>query len=160
VQGELAILLHNKDRFAQGLHQEVSKFTAQQQELRAKQLALDAPKLFEDFPDLKKPEAQQQLAQYVGEAGLPQEAIEFLNYSAPGVRLAWKARQYDLMVKDQAASRAKLQEKTKTLPAATQSSRAAESGAKDKQLRETWKKSGGKISDPAFDQLLRSKLRG
>jgi hypothetical protein len=160
VQGELAILLHNKDRFAQGLHQQVSQLTQQQTHLRVQQLALDAPKLFEEFPDLQKPENTQKLVQYVQEQGLPSEALEYLNYSAAGTKLAWKAHQYDVMVKEQAASRAKLQEKTKTLPAATQSSRAADGGAKDKQLRESWKRDGGRINSPAFDQLLRSKLRG
>jgi hypothetical protein len=161
VQGELAILLHNKDRFAQGLHQQVAQLNAQQQQLRAKQLEIDAPKLFEEFPELQKPETQQKLAQYVRESGLPQEALDYLNYSPSGTKLAWKAHQYDVMVADQAKARAKLQEKTKTLPAATQSSRAGDPASiKQKQLRSDWQKRGGNINDPAFSAYLRSKLRG
>lgn len=160
VQGELAILLHNKDRYAQGLNQQVSQLSQQQQYLRAQQLALDAPKLFEEFPDIAKPETQQKLAKYVLDEGLPQMAIDFLNFSTAGTKLAWKAHQYDVMVKEQASSRAKLQEKVKTLPGAAQSSRAADKGAKDNQLRSEWKKGGGKMNDPAFSALLRSKIYG
>jgi hypothetical protein len=159
VQGELAILLHNKDRFANGLQQQMQNLSQEQLALREKQLALDAPKLFEQFPELQKPETQKKLGQYVQDEGLPQEAIDFLNYSAVGTKLVWKAHQYDVMVKDQQAAQKKLSEKVKTLPAATQSSRAADSGAKDKQLRSQWKKNGGSIDDPAFSQLLRSKLQ-
>lgn len=158
-QSELAILLHNRTQFANGLEQQQSQLTQQQNQLRAQQLALEAPKLFETFPDLQKPETQQKLAEYVRSEGLPQEAIDFLNYSAAGVKLAHKARLYDEMVAEQARSRAKLKETVKTLPPATSSSRAADSGAKDKSLRETWKKNGGNINDPAFSELLRSKIR-
>jgi hypothetical protein len=160
VQGELAILLHNKDRLAAGLNQQVQRLSQEQQQLRQQQLAVDAPKLFERVPELQKPETQKKLAQYVQDAGLPEEAIDYLNYSAVGTELVWKAHQYDQMVKDQATAAAKLKEKVKTLPSATQSSRAADSGAKDKQLRAQWQKGGGKITDPNFDALLRSKLRG
>ena len=98
------------------------------------------------------------LSQYVQDQGLPQEAIDYLNYSAPGAKLAWKAHQYDVMVADQAKAQAKLKETVKSLPS-TQSSRGPSSDAKDKQLRAEWKKNGGNINDPAFDQLLRSKIR-
>ena len=160
MQGELAILLNQKDRLAQGLHQQANELNSKQQKLRADQLALDAPKLFEQFPEIQKPETQQKLAKYVIDEGLPQEALDYLNYSAAGTKLVWKAHQYDQMVKDQAAAKAKLKETTKTLPSATPSSRAADTGAKDKQLRGQWQKNGGKITDPNFDQLLRNKLRG
>ena len=159
-QGELAILLRNRDHFAAGLQQQQAQFTAQQLELRAQQLALDAPELFKAFPELQKPETQAKLNEYVKAEGLPQEAIAFLNYSAAGVKMAHKARLYDEMVAEQAKSRAKLSEKVKTLPAATPSSRAAEGGVKTKQLESEWKKDGGKINSPAFDALLRAKIRG
>jgi hypothetical protein len=160
VQGEVGILLHARDRLASGLAQHQQQLTVQQQQLRAQQWSLEAPKLFEQFPELSKPENAQKLVKYVADEGLPQEVLEYMNYSAPAAKLAWKAHQYDLMVKDQKAATAKLNEKVKTLPSASQSSRAADGGAKDKQLRSEWKKGGGKINDPAFDQLLRSKLRG
>jgi hypothetical protein len=159
VQGELAILLRNRDAFDQRLQQQSSYLSAQQQKLLVDKLALDAPKLFEEFPELQKPESRQKLASYVQEAGLPPEALNFLNYSAAGTKLAWKAHQYDQMVADQTKARAKLQEKTKTLPSATQSSRAPDKGAQNKSLREQWKKGGGSINDPAFDQLLRNTIR-
>lgn len=160
VQGELAVLLHQKGQFSQGLQQQVQNLTQEQMRLRAHQLQLEAPKLFEQFPDLQKPENQQKLAKYVHDEGLPQEAIDFLNFSAAGTKLAWKAHQYDLMVADQAKARAKLAEKTKTLPAATQSSRAVDQSAKDKQARSEWQKRGAKWNDPAFSQVLRGKIRG
>lgn len=159
VQGELGILLHHKAQLAQGLQQHQQRLSHEQNELRAKQLALDAPKLFEQFPDLQKPEVQQKLAKYAQDEGLPEEALQYLNYSAVGTKMLHKARLYDEMVKDQAAAAAKLKEKVKTLPAATPSSRA-DAGTKDKQLRAQWQKNGGKTTDPLFDQLLRSKLRG
>ena len=160
VQGELGILLHHKAQLSQGLQQQMQRLSYEQNELRARQLALDAPKLFEQFPDIQKPEMRTKLAQYAKDEGLPEEAMDFLNYSAAGTKLLHKARLYDEMVKDQAAAAAKLKEKVKTLPAATPSSRAADTGAKDKQLRSQWQKGGGKINDPNFDALLRSKLRG
>ncbi len=158
VQGELAILLHQKGQLAQGLTQHTTNLTQQQQQLREKQLQLEAPKLFEEFPDLQKADTQQRLVKYIQDSGLPPEAMDYLNYSVPGAKLAWKAHQYDVMVKEQAASRAKLQAKVKDLPSATQSSRAANKGAQDKQLLEQWQKNGGKPTDAAFTQLLRSKI--
>jgi len=160
VQGELAILLHNKDRYAHGLRQQMSMLDEEQAKIAQHQLSLEAPKLFEQFPDLQKPESREKLAKYVRDAGLPERAIQFLNYSAAGTSLAWKAHQYDVMVADQAKAKARLAEKTKTLPAATQSSRAGDSGAKDRQLHNEWQKRGGKWNDPAFGQLLRNKSRG
>jgi hypothetical protein len=160
VQGELAILLYEKDRFAGGLNQQVNQLNAQQNNLRMQKLALEAPKLYEEMPDLAKPENIQKLAKYVTDEGLPPEAIDFLNYSTAGTKLAWKAHQYDLMVKEQAVSRAKLQEKVKDLPSATQSSRAPDKSALEKQAMSAWKKSGGRPSDPNFDAALRARLRG
>jgi hypothetical protein len=160
VQGELALLLRNRDLLAQGLTQQQHRIQQQQTALRAQQLAMDAPKLFEQFPDLQKPETQQKLTKYAVDEGLPQEVLDYLNFSAVGTKLLMKAFRHDLMVKDQEAAQAKLKETVKTLPSAAQSSRAAERGAKDKQLQKEWQKGGGKISDPSFDALLRSKLRG
>lgn len=158
VQGELAILLHQRDQFANGLNQQVSQLTQQQQAIRAQQLAIDAPKLYQEIPDLQKPESVKGLTKYLEDAGLPQEAFDFVNYSTVATKLAWKAMQYDVMVADQAKAKAKLQEKVKDLPGATQSSRAGEKGANTKQLQETWKKNGGRPTDPAFTQLLRSRI--
>ena len=158
VLGELNLALHQRTQVANGLQQQQSHFSAQESQLRAQQLALDAPKLFEQFPDLQKPETQQKLARYVLDEGLPQDAIAFLNWSAAGTKLAWKAHQYDVMVADQEKAAKKLQEKVKTLPPANPSSRAVDSGANDKQAREQWKKRGGRINDPAFDAYLKGKL--
>lgn len=156
-QSALAILLRDRDQFANGLQQEMSRLDIQQKQLRAEKLKLEAPKLLQEFPELAKPEIQQKLAQYVQNEGLPQEAIEFMNYSAPGVKLAWKAHQYDLLVAEQAKAKEKLNEKVKGLPAA-QPSRAPK-GAQDKTLLEKWQKGGGKMNDPAFSELLRQRLR-
>lgn len=150
VQGELSILLHQKDKFAAGLQQQTQKLTEEQNKLRAHQLQIDAPKLFATFPELQKSETQQKLAQYVRDEGLPEEAIAFLNFSAAGTRMAWKAHQYDVMVADQAKAKAKLAEKAKTLPAANPSSRAVDTSAKDKQDRKDWQKRGAKWNDPSF----------
>lgn len=154
---EMAILMRNRDHLANGIQQETSRLEAQQKSLRAEKLKLEAPKLLQEFPDLAKPETQQKLAQYVQNEGLPPEAIEFLNYSAPGVKLAWKAHQYDVLIAEQAKAKEKLNEKVKGLPAA-QPSRAPK-GAQDKSLQEKWQKSGGKFNDPTFDALLRQRLR-
>ncbi len=156
VQGELSILLHQRDKFAGGLQQVQARFEDEQAKIRAHQLSMEAPKLFQKFPDLEKPENREKLGKYVRDAGLPQEAIAFLNYSAAGTELAWKAHQYDVMVADQAKAKAKLAEKTKDLPAASQSSRAVGTeSAKDKQERSQWQKRGAKWNDPLFKPLGR-----
>jgi glutathionylspermidine synthase len=158
VQGELAILLRNRDQFAQGLQQHVNQLDGERAKLRTEKFVQEVPELLKEFPDLAKPESRERLAKYVNEAGLPPEAIDFINYSAASAKLAWKANLYDQMVADQAKAKAKLAEKVKTLPAA-QTGRAADKSAKDKSLQERWQKGGGKINDPAFTELLRSKLR-
>lgn len=159
VQGELAILLHQKDQFARGLEQYAKSLNQEQQRIRAEKMALEAPKLLEEIPDFAKPEAVTQLRKYVEDQGLPPEAIDYLQFSVPGARLAWKAQQFDRMVKDQATAQAKLKEKVKTLPSANQSSRAGNTkSANEQQLLKDWQKGGGKIHDPAFSKLLRSKL--
>jgi hypothetical protein len=160
VQGELAILLHNRERFAQGLQQRALQLDSERTRLRGERLAAEAPELFKEFPELAKPEGRDQLAKYVSESNLPPEALEFINYSPVAAKLAWKASRYDQMVKDNAANAKKLTEKVKTLPAAQTSRASADQGAKNQQLQRQWQKNGGKISDPAFDQLLRSKLKG
>jgi hypothetical protein len=154
---EMAILMRNRDHLANGIQQETSRLDIQQKSLRAEKLKLEAPKLLQEFPELAKPEIQQKLAQYVQNEGLPQEAIEFMNFSAPGVKLAWKAHQYDVLIAEQAKAKEKLNEKVKGLPAA-QTSRAPK-GAQDKTLLEKWQKGGGKMNDPAFSELLRQRLR-
>ena len=159
-QGELAILLRNRDAFAQGLGEVQNQMEAQQAQLRAQKLALDAPKLLEEIPDIGKPEVQRALTEYAKQNGLTDFEISYLNYSAAGVRLAWKAKQYDAMVKDQAANRAKLAAKVQAAPTATKSSRAGGQSANTKQLQADWKKDGGNIHSPAFSALLRQKLRG
>jgi hypothetical protein len=160
VQGELAILLRNRDAYAQGLSQQTEQLSARQKAIQAQKLALDVPKLLEEFPEIAKPEVQQQLVKLAQDAGLPQEAIDYLNYSAAGAKIVAMAFRYQTMVKDQATSRAKLQEKVKGLPAASPSSRAPDKAAKDQQLTKQWQKGGGKMSDPTLDAILRSRLRG
>ena len=67
--------------------------------------------------------------------------------------------QYDKLIKEQSASRAKLKQTVQSLPTASQSTRAAGGQvAANKQLRSEWKKGGGKIHDPAFSKLLRGTL--
>lgn len=159
-QGELAILLHQRGEFANGLQQQVARLNYAQQEIRMKQLAADLPALVQEVPEISKPEARQKLATYAVDQGLPQEALDYLNFSAVGTKLLWKAQQYDAMKAQEAVAKKTLQEKAKTLPAATPSSRAPDKAAKDKQLHEQWQRRGGKFNDPAFTQLLRQKIRG
>lgn len=159
-QGELAILLHGRDQFAQGLQQWGSQLTQQQQAIAQQKLALDVPALLQEVPEFSKPETRQAVSKYAVESGLPQDALEYLNFSAPGAKLVWKAMQYDAMKASETANRAKLKESTKTLPAASQSSRAVDTSAKSKTLQENWQRRGGKINDPAFGELLRNKIRG
>ena len=154
---EMAILMRNRDHLANGISQQISNLDTQQRMLRAEKLKLEAPKLLQEFPELAKPETQQKLTQYLQAAELPPEAIDYANYSAPVVRLAWKAHQYDLLIAEQAKAKEKLNEKVKGLPAA-QPSRAPK-GAPDKTLREKWQKDGGNMNSPAFSELLRQRLR-
>ena len=158
-QGELAILLRNRDQFAYGLNQMQSAFQQQQTQLRLERMNLEAPKLFEEIPDFAKQETRENLGKYVREQGLSDEEFDYLNFSVPGSRLAWKAMQYDRMVKDQAETRKKLSAKVTNTPVAAQSNRAAPAAAQDKKLREQWRKGGGKIHDESFSALLRSKFR-
>lgn len=160
VQGELAILLRNRDNFANGLGQMQNQWNEQQTQLRIQRLQAEAPKFFEEVPDMQKPEVREALGRYVADAGLAPEEIQHMNYSVAATKLAWKAQQYDRIVKDQAASRAKLKESVKSLPPVAQSSRVPNNDAQNKQLRKEWQKGGGKMTDPAFDALLRNKLRG
>ncbi len=160
VQGELAILLNHRDRFAQGLQQQASQLDAQRAQLRADKFNAEVPELFKEFPDLAKPESRDRLSKYMNETGLPPEALDFISFTPSAAKLAWKAALYDQMVKDNAANAKKLTEKVKNLPAAQTSRAATDKGAKDQQLQRQWQKGGGKISDPAFDALLRSKLKG
>ena len=158
-QGELGILLHQKSELSNGLKAEQQRLDAQMNEVRARQLALDAPKLFEQVPELGNVETRHKLSQFARDEGLPHEALEFLNWSAAGTKLVWMAHQYTVQKAEQEKAQKKLKEQVKTLPSAGPSSRAADPGANDKQLRGQWQKRGGKINDPAFDQYLRSKLR-
>lgn len=156
-QGELAILLRNRDSLASGLHQQMSRLYQEQAELKSKQLAIEAPKLFEEIPELQKTEEREALGKWVKDQGLTEDEFQYLNFSVAGTRLAWKARQFDRMVKEQAKVKASLKDKVQTIPAVTKTSRSAESGAIIKQQRQEWKKGGGKLHDENFSALLRSR---
>lgn len=159
-QGELAILLRNRDQLAAGLHQQQSYLSAQQAELLNRKLAVDAPKLFEQFPDLAKPETKAELTKYLQGEGLSDEEMFHINFSVNHAKLAWKAKQYDRMVKENAKSAEKLKQQVKTLPPATQSSRAVDNTAQVKKLQSEWRKGGGKLHDPNFAAALSARLRG
>ena len=157
-QGELAILLRNRDSLASGLHQQMSRLYEQQAELKTKKLEQDAPKLFEEIPELSKAEERNSLGKWVREQGLSDEEFAHMNYSIAATKLAWKARQFDRMVKEQATAKAKLKETVKTVPPVAKSSRAPDPDANTKQQRKDWKKGGGQIRDENFSALLRSRL--
>ena len=157
-QGELAILLRNRDSLASGLHQQMSALYAKQSELKTKQLATEVPKLFEEIPELAKEEERQALGKYVRDQGLSEEEFNHMNFSISATKLAWKARQFDRMVKEQAKAKATMKEKVAAAPTAAKSSRAPDPAAQTKQLRQEWKKGGAKFNDPAFGNLLRARL--
>lgn len=160
-QGELAILLRNRDQLAAGLHQWQSNLSAQQSDLLMRKLAVDAPKLFEEVPDLAKPEVRESLGKYAHEVGLSPEEIAHANFSVAATRVLWESKQYRQMVKDNAKSAEKLKQQVKSLPPASPSSRApATNEAQVKKLRGEWKKSGGSIHSPTFDAMLNARLRG
>jgi hypothetical protein len=157
-QGELAILLRNRDSLAGGLHQQMAVLNQQQAELRTQKLMVEAPKLFEEIPELNKPEERESLGKWVRDQGLSDFEIDHMNFSTAATKMAWKAKQFDRMVKEQAKAKTELKTKVQSLPTATKSSRAPDNGAQTKQLRQDWKKGGGKIHDPNFSSLLRSRL--
>lgn len=158
-QGELALILRNRDQLANNLGQQENQIRAQQYELKAKKLSIDAPKLFEEVPELAKDDVRKALTEFVANEGLTANEWETVSFSASLTKMAWESKQYRAMVKDQAVSREKLKQQTKSLPSASQSSRAPAKGANTDQLQKEWKKGGGKIHDPAFSALLRAKLR-
>jgi hypothetical protein len=157
-QGELAILLRNRDSLASGLHQQMSRLYEQQAELKTKQLAVEAPKLFEEVPELSKPEERASLGKWVREQGLSEEEFAHMNYSVAATKLAWKARQFDRMVQEQAKAKKELKAKVQTVPPVSKSSRAPDGDATAKQARRDWKKGGGKFHDPNFGALVRARL--
>ena len=160
-QGELAILLRNRDQLASGLHQAQSHFYEQQAQIRAQRLAVEAPKLFEEIPDLAKPEVRESLGKYVQAQGVSEEEYAHINFSPAATRLAWKAQQYDRMVKEQAAAKKAVAQKVaKPSAAAPSSSRAGVPGPNVKELRAAWRKDGNSIQSSAFDAMLRQRIRG
>ena len=160
-QGELAILLRNRDQLASNLHYAQSQFFEQQAQIRAQRLSVEAPKLFEEIPDLAKNEVREGLGKYVREQGLSEEEYAHINFSPVATKLAWKAQQYDRMVKEQAAAKKAVVTKVaKPGATASSSSRAGEPGPNVKQLRSDWRKDGNHINSPAFDAMLRARLRG
>jgi hypothetical protein len=160
VQGELAILLRNRDSLAANLGNANEHFAQQASAIQMQKLAQEAPKLYEEHPQLQEPENQKALVKYLQSEGADEQALGYINFSVFGTKLAWKALQYDRMVKSQSESKAKLQEKVQKLSPVSSTSRAPDRGAQEKQLQKDWKKGGGKIHDPAFSMLLRNKLRG
>lgn len=153
-QGELAVLLHHRTQFAQGLQAQSQRLSEQQKAIRSQKLALDAPKLYEAFPELKTPESQQKLTKMLADEGLSDEEIDYISYSTSAVKLAWKAHQYDQMVAEQAKAKAKLKETVKELPAAAQTSRASDNdSATLKRLEKQWKSQGSKWNDPLFTEI-------
>ena len=159
-QGELSLLYRNRDVLAANLDRYRANIAEQTAEVRYKQLAAEAPKLFEEIPELAKPEIREQLGGWVKSQGLNQEEINYIGFSPAATKIAWKARQFDLMQKQQAASKAKLQTAAKVSPTAGNTSRAPDAGAKEKQLRAEWKKGGASVQDDRLADILRHRLRG
>lgn len=160
MQGELAILLRNRDSLAGGLQQQTAYLTQQQNELRAKQLAIDAPKLFEEVPEIAKPETQKALAAHARSLGFSEAEIEHMNYSTAAAKVLWESLQFRAMKKAQETSKAKLQVQAKTAPTVGKTGQAIKSEAKSKQVLNEWKKSGGGRDSPHFRDVLRSITRG
>lgn len=159
-QGELSLLYRNRDVLAANLDRQKSYIAEQTAEVRYKQLAAEAPKLFEEIPELAKPEVRESLGGWVAAQGLNQEEINYIGFSPAATKIAWKARQFDVMQKQQQASKAKLQTAAKASPTVGNTSRAPDAGAKEKQLRADWKKGGGSVQDDRLADILRHRLRG
>ena len=86
------------------------------------------------------------------------DRFQYLNFSIAGTKLAWKAKQFDRMVKEQAKAKAQLKDKVQALPpAVTKTSRSSDGGVQTKQARQEWRKGGGQLHDPNFSALLRAR---
>lgn len=158
MQGELAILLRNRDSLASGLHNEMSKLSQQQAYLRHQQLAIEAPKLFEQFPELQQEENRTNLAKYIRAEGANDWEYDYINFSPFATKLAWKAAQYDRLVKDQATAKATLKTKVASVPTVGKSTRSVDDATQSRQLKQEWRKDNGNRNSDAFSKLLRDRL--
>lgn len=158
-QGKLNLLINKINQFGGHIQQAKSQYDEQLKMFRNQQLAEGMPKLKAAIPDIDKTEVKSAILNYAVEKGLPVEALEYMAYSPAAVEMVWKAAQYEKLVAKQAEAGKKVQEKVKGLPAVKPTGRAQQ-GAQTKQLQDEWRKGGGKLDSPAFDALLRQKLRG
>lgn len=159
VQSALVMLRMDREQFAGQLGQYQQQVQEQQNRLRGEALAAAMPKLREAIPSIESPQTQKALREQAVSEGFSEAEMDYIAFSPTAIKTLWKAREYDRLIAEQKASASKLQQKVKTLPAA-QASRAPDKGAQSQQLEREWKKGGGKINDPAFDALLRQRLRG
>lgn len=157
IQGELGLLTQDIQQFHGQLTYAQQEQANQLQEVRRKQLMADLPMLVKAVPDIAKKEVQDALANYAIDNGLPDEALDYMRFSAPAVKILWQSQQYEKMVANQVKSKAAIQEKVKSLPAVKPG--RSQQAAPIKDLQAAWKKDGGKMSSPAFDALLAARLK-
>lgn len=156
-QGDLNLLIREIDQGTGFLNHATQQLAAQQENVRKQLMQEQLPALIKDIPDIQKAETRDALATYAVETGLPQEALEFMKFSPPAVRLLWESMQYRKLMKDQAKAQASLKSKVAGVPGVKPTGRAADQGAQVKQAQAAFRKGGGKLNDGNLDALLKAR---
>lgn len=119
---------------------------------RQAQAVAEVRKSIKDF----SPELGRKVGEYAAKSGLPQEALAFMDSSAPAFLLAWKASEYDRI---QAEAKTSLKKVETAPPVAKPSARtqSSESKTRMEKLRDEFRKSGGKDANLSR-AILREKL--
>lgn len=157
IQGEYALISQEINQASGYINHAAQQLTEQQMVLRQKLMQEQLPALIKDIPDIQKAEVRDSLASYAADAGLPDDALNYMKFSPPAVRILWKAQQYDKMVKDQAKAKDSLKSKVASVPGVKSTGRAQEPGAQVKQAQAAFRKGGGKLNDGSLDALLKAR---
>lgn len=132
--------------------QRMDAVNAQANQVRTQQAIAEVKKAIPQFSE----QVSREVGEYVAKSGLPQEALAYMDSSAPAFLLAWKAAQYDRI---QAEAKTSLKKVENAAPIAKPSAKAqtSESKARMDRLQEQFRKSGGKDTNLSRE-ILREKL--
>lgn len=162
-QNQLTQALYRRQELMGFMQRAGSQFQTQQAAMKQQAIESAAPILQKEIPDFGKPETQRAVASYAKDAlGFSEADLQAANWS-PGIfRALYKAMQFDkgaaTAVQKAKEVRAKVQNLPPVKPTGRQPSQSRE--GREKEIAQTWKKGGGKLTDPALDALLRNRLGG
>ena len=157
----LSLLMQQRGQFIQGIegyrNQLVQQMDKQRKLALQERLQEALPKVQSAIKGFDGNHAKQ-VAEYAKTQGFSSEELEHISFSAPAVISLWKAKEYDRLQAAKASTKPKLANLPPTAKPGGRNSMQSEESVRAKELKQEWRKGGGKDAD-MLAAILRNKFR-